>query len=364
MPRARRRSSEPPDEPFDQLGLWVSVGVDTHLDQHVAAVVDRTGRSLGWQSFPATVPGYRALLDWAGGFGPVATVGVEGTGGWGLGLTRYLVDQGIEVLEVLRPGRKDRRHNGKSDPIDAEAAARAVLSGAATNQPKSRDGRVEAIRILKVARDSAVKARIAAVRQLHCLIVTAPEPLRAQLTGLTFAQLVATCLAFNIDRDQLSDPSEATRAGMRALARRWHQLDDEAKNADRQITALVREAAPQLLARPGIGVQSAAALLTTVGDNAERVRNEAAMAHLCGVAPMPASSGRVTRHRLNPGGDRQANRALYTIVVTRMRIDQRTRDYVERRTTQGLSKKEIIRCLKHYVAREVHPLLTQPPTPT
>jgi transposase len=365
MPTSRSRPPRPqqPHQPRDQLGLWVTVGVDTHLDSHVAAVVDATARSLGWRSFPATPAGYRRLLEWAQGFGPVARIGVEGTGCWGLGLTRYLIEAGMEVIEVLRPGRRDRRQNGKSDPIDADAAARAVLSGAATNQPKSRDGRVEAIRLLKVARDSAVKARIAAARQLASLIVTAPEPLRSDLSGLTLPRLVTVCAAFDVDLDALGSPHEATRAAMQALASRWQQLDAEAKTADRHIAALVRAAAPQLLARPGIGAQSAATLLTTIGDNPARLGTEAAFAHLCGVAPLPASSGRVTRHRLNHGGDRQANRALYTIVITRMRIDPRTRDYVARRTAEGLSKKELIRCLKRYVAREVHRLLTQPPAP-
>ena len=361
--RRPARAVRPIDDDHDQLDLWVTVGVDTHLDEHVAAVVDRTGRSLGWRSFPATPDGYEQLLGWAREFGPVGRVGVEGTGCWGLGLSRYLTGEDVEVIEVLRPGRRDRRQQGKSDPLDAEAAARAVLSGAATGRPKTRDGRVEAIRALKMARDSAVKARTAAGRQLDGLLVTAPEPLRSELAPLTSPRRVVVCAGFVVDHDTLADPVQAHRQAMRALARRWQDLDTEAKTADRHIAPLVTQTAPQLLAQPGIGVQSAAALLTTVGDNADRVRNEAAMAHLCGVAPLPASSGRVTRHRLNPGGDRQANRALYTIAITRMRIDQRTRDYVQRRTAQGLSTREIIRCLKRYIAREVHHLLTTPPPP-
>lgn len=340
----------------------VIVGVDTHLDQHTAAVVDATGRSLGWRSFPTTVAGYQALVNWAASFGHIERVGVEGSGCWGLGLTRHLRAQGVPVIEVLRPDRRDRRNRGKSDALDAEAAARAVLSGQAVNLPKTRDGAVEAIRVLKMTRDSAVKARTAAGRQLESLVVTAPEPLRSQLASLKFAELISVCAALSVDPDRLDEPGQAIRQALGVLARRHQQLTVEQHTADRQLAALVRHRAPQLLQRPGIGVQTAATLLITVGDNPDRVRSEAAMAHLCGTAPLPASSGRIVRHRFNPGGDRQANHALYIIVVTRMRIDQRTRDYVTRRTAQGLSKPEIIRCLKRYVAREVHHLLI-PATP-
>jgi transposase len=323
----------------------VTVGVDTHLDAHVAAVCDPLGRTLDTATFPTTLAGYADLVAWARSHGDIDAVGIEGTGCWGAGLTRFLTDHDIPVVEVLRPDRRDRRHNGKSDTIDAEAAARAVLAGTATNTPKSRDGVVEAIRALRSARDGAVKAR-SAVRN------------RAELQDLTWTRLIAACA--DLRPGDITDPAQACKAALASMARRWTHLHAEVTALDRQLDPLVTAAAPQLLERTGIGVHSAADLLITIGDNPQRIATEASFARLCGVAPLPASSGKIVRHRLNPGGDRRANRALYTIVITRMRIDERTRDYVRRRTAQGRSTREIIRCLKRYVAREIYRDLTTP----
>ena len=339
----------------------MTVGVDTHADTHVAAAVDPLGRTIATAAFPTTLVGYADLLAWARSHGDIDGVGVEGTGCWGAGLTRFLADHDVRVVEVLRPDRRDRRSHGKSDTLDAEAAARAVLAGTATNTPKSRDGVVEAIRALRSARDGAVKARSAARNQLRCLIVAAPAGLRADLEDLTWTRLVAACA--NLTAGDLTDPAEAVKTALASMARRWQHLHAEITALDRQLDTLVTAAAPQLLERTGIGVQSAADLLITVGDNPQRIATEASFARLCGVAPLPASSGKITRHRLNPGGDRRANRALYTIVITRMRLDERTRDYVARRTEQGRSTREIIRCLKRYVAREIYRDLIAPTQP-
>jgi transposase len=288
--------------------------------------------------------------------GAPSAVGVEGTGAYGAELARILAAAAITVIDVDRPDRKTRRMKGKSDPIDAYAAATAVLSGRATGIPKSRDGVVEAVRVLRVARRSAVKARTQAMNQIRGLLVSAPAMLREQVAGLDRAALIRTLARLRPGND-LSRPLAATRAALRRLARRHQAMDAEITELDAEIGPLVEQAAPALLELFGIGPETAGQLLVSAGDNPERMRSEGAFAHLAGVAPIPASSGRTHRHRLNRGGDRAANNALHTIVLTRMRFDERTRAYVERRTKEGLSTAEIIRCLKRYVARETFDLL-------
>jgi transposase len=340
-------------EPEEIIG-----GVDTHGRTHHAAALNRAGRLLAEREFAASARGYRALAGWLASFGVVVAVGVEGTGTYGAGLARYLTAAGVRVLEVDRPDRRTRRRQGKSDPIDAIAAARAVLGGTATGTPKSRSGPVEALRALRVARRGAVKARVAALNQLHGLIASAPEPLRAQLLGPSRARLVARCASLRPDENRLDEPTHATKAALRCVATRINALNQEIALADRRIQHNITQIAPATLTLPGVGPQVAAQLVITAGDNPERLRSEAALAHLCGAAPLPASSGRTDRHRLNRGGDRHANNALHTIVLNRMKYQPHTRDYVQRRTAQGLSKKDIIRCLKRYVVREIYQTLT------
>lgn len=339
----------------------ITGGVDTHGLTHHAAVVDSVGRHLADREFPATTGGYRDLLEWMRSYGAVAAVGVEGTGAYGAELARVLTAAGVTVVDVDRPDRKTRRMRGKSDPIDAYAAAAAVLSGRATGVPKSRDGVVEAIRVLRVARRSAVKARTQAMNQIRGLLVSAPAALREQVTGLHRAALITTLARLRPAGD-LSDPSSATRMALRRLARRHQALDTEITELDTHIAPLLTHAAPALLDLFGVGPETAGQLLASAGDNPDRMRSEAAFAHLAGVAPIPASSGRTHRHRLNRGGDRAANNALHTIALVRMRYDQRTRAYVQRRTKEGLSKKDIMRCLKRFIAREVYHTLTRTPT--
>jgi transposase len=338
----------------------VVLGVDTHGETHHAALVDHLGRHLGDAEFAVTPAGYRGLLAWAQRHGAIVRAGVEGTGSYGAGLARYLHGAGVVVIEVNRPDRSARRMAGKSDPLDAYAAARAVLNGSATGLPKSRAGAVEAIRVLRVARRGAVKARTQTVNQLKALIITAPEDLRERLAGLSLVTLVRVCAqlrpgATGAQLSVLANPAlAATKAALRRLARRYQQLTDEIAELDAEIHPLVKATAPQLLALQGVGPEVAGQLLATAGDNPDRLRSEASFAHLCGVAPLPASSGRTRRHRLNRGGDRAANNALYTIVLTRLRLDPRTHAYVARRTAEGLTSKEIVRCLKRHVAREVY----------
>ena len=333
----------------------ITGGVDTHGGVHVAAALDPLGGLLGVREFPATAAGYADLLDWLGGFGNLVLAGVEGTGSYGAGLARYLAAAGVRVVEVDRADRQDRYRAGKSDPLDAVSAARAALSGRAAGAPKGRDGAVEAIRVLMVAKRSARADRTQAINQARALIVTGPEELRARFAGHAAARLVTELAAL---RPRPGDvPGYATRIALRELGRRARFLDAQAGQLDELIGALVTARAPGLLALHGVGADTAALLLIAAGDHPGRLRSEAAWAHLCGVAPVPASSGKVTRHRLNRGGDRQASHALWRIVITRMSSHPATRAYVARRAAQGLSKKDIIRCLKRYVAREVYPYL-------
>jgi transposase len=335
-------------------GRDVYGGVDTHKDTHHAAVVDCNGGVLGDAQFPTDGDGYRQLLDWLRGYGRVVKVGVEGTGSYGAGLERYLHTAGVTVVEVNRPNRQARRRHGKSDPIDAIAAARAALSGEANATPKTGIGPVEAVRVLRTARDGAVKVRTAAINQLKALIVTAPDSLRTPLRGLSLPAQLRACAGFDVNETRLHDPVEAIKAALHAIAARITALKTEVVQADKRLKALTAKVAPRLTALFGVGPDTAGQLLTTAGDNPDRLASESALAHLCGAAPIEASSGQITRYRLNRGGDRQANKALYTIVLTRLRYDEATKAYLQRRTQQGRTKKEIIRCLKRYVARHVY----------
>ena len=339
----------------------VTGGVDTHLDLNVAAALDPVGGLLAVAEFPATSGGHRRLLGWLAGFGPVRRVGVEGTGSYGAGLARCLRAAGVEVVEVDRPNRQARRRSGKSDPLDAIEAARAALSGRACGVAKTRDGNVEAIRALVVAKRSARSTKIKTLNQIRHLSFTAPDELRERLKGVSRQQLGARAAALRPSQREGADPVlVATKTALRILGRRVLALDEEKARIDALLSGLVTQTAPELLTLHGVGIDTAAALLVTAGDNPGRLRSEAAWAHLCGTAPIPASSGKVTRYRLNRGGDRQANCALWGIVFTRLRNDPRTRAYMARRLGEGRSKPEVIRILKRYVAREVYHRLPRP----
>lgn len=351
----------------EQPVLEVIGGVDTHADTHTAAAIDATGRVFGTASFPATAAGYERLLSWLQGFGLLRVVGVEGTGAYGAGLARLLRSHHITLVEVDRPDRKTRRFAGKSDPIDAVAAAQAALSGRQDGTPKTRDGAVEALRSLRVARRALVDHRADLQRRIKTLLITAPEPLRAGMRGLGNTELVERCAGLRPDPTRLHEPLAATKYALRTLARRHRELTVEINALNTRIQPVVTAICPALLELPGIGPDNAGQLLVTAGDNPGRLRSEAAFAMLCGAAPIPASSGRTTRHRLNRGGDRQANCALWRIALVRLRHDPRTRAYAARRTTEGRSKKEILRCLKRTIAREVYYVIINPkadaPTP-
>lgn len=337
----------------------VIVGVDTHKDFHVAAALDERGALLDVRQFAATSAGYDDLRRWAeyGANADAALTartvvyGIEGTSSYGAGLVAALRPTGSLVFEVGRPNRRDRRLRGKTDAYDAENAARAVLAGTDMGTAKTADGHVEMIRVIKCAKHAAVKARAAAMISLKHVIVTAPAELREQLQPLTKMALIRRCAALR--PGDVNDPLAATKYALRAMARRWLTLGEEISEHEKHLDHLTTTLAPLLREGCGIGPDAAAEILTVIGDNATRISSEAALAKLCGVNPIPASSGRTNRHRLNRGGHRQANAALYRVVIVRMRLDERTRAYVERRTAEGKTKPEIIRCLKRHLVREI-----------
>ncbi|MBU2671059.1 IS110 family transposase [Actinoplanes bogorensis] len=335
----------------------VVLGVDTHKDFHVAALVSVFGVLLACQRFPATAQGYRQMAAWAGGFGVLRRAGVEGSHSYGAGLTRHLQAAGLQVIEVSQPDRAERRRRGKTDVLDAEAAARAVLSGRAGAVAKTSTGPVEMIRMFKLAKASAVKARTQAINQLKAVLVGAEPSLRESLAGLSNPKLFQACA--QLDAGTPVDAGTAAAYTLRLLALRITMLTAEITDLDRRITDAVNACTPALLDRRGVGPDTAAALLLAAGGNPHRLASEAGFAALCGVNPIEMSSGKTSRRRLNRGGDRQANSALYTVAVTRLRWDQRTREYVERRTTEGKTRREAIRCLKRYIARELYQLITQ-----
>ncbi len=336
----------------------VVVGVDTHKHLHVAVALNQLGGMLGQLTVAADTGGYAQLVQWAATHGRVVAFGVEGTGSYGAGLASHLRRCGHRVIEVNRPDRRVRRQRGKTDPIDAENAARAVLAGTATATPKSAEATVEMLRQLKIARDTAVKARTQAMITLKALVVTAPPELREPLDGLSKMALIDRCAGLR--PGPVTTPTAATKHALRALARRWLTLTEEIKTHDELLETLTARHAPQLVAQFGIGADTAAEMLMLAGDNPQRIRSEAAFAKLCGACPVPASSGKTVRYRLNRGGHRQANAALYRVVIVRMRFHQPTIDYVARRTAEGKSKAEIIRCVKRFLAQEIYHLIRPP----
>lgn len=334
-------------------------GVDTHKDLHVAAVVDDNDQMLGTQSFATTRQGYKLMLTWMRSFGDLQRIGVECTGSYGAGLLRYMQTAGVDVLEVTAPDKLDRRRRGKNDDFDAQSAAHAAFAKRRTVTPRSRDGMVESLRVLKVCRKTAAQARRIALQIIQTTIVCAPDRLRDLLRNMTRMKLIRTLAAWRPDLTGYRDVEEAYKIALKSLARRYLELHDEVADLDDMIEAIVKDLAPELIARNGVGLNSAAQLLLTAGDNPERLKSEASFAALCGVSPVPASSGKTTRHRLNRGGDRAANSALHIIAIGRLRLDPKTQEYVARRIAQGHSKLEAIRCVKRYIAREVFNIIAR-----
>lgn len=333
----------------------VILGVDTHLDVHVGALINVNGQLLGTLAVETQTRGYLKLLTWTRSFGRLQRAGVEGTGTYGAGLALVLRENGIAVFEVNRPDRSKRRLEGKSDPTDAESAARSVLAGSATAIAKTHSGAAEAMREISVVRRSAVKAKTQAINQIRSLLVSAPQEIRERLWDVKPAICVDNCA--HIGSLGPAPFLSALTTSLRLLAKRWQALAAELQELDDTLDSLTQQYAHRLRSQFGVGPQTAATLISVAGDNPERLKSESALAALCGVNPLPASSGKTVRHRLNRGGDRSANNALWTIAMVRMRSDPRTRAYVTRRTAEGMSCKEIQRCLKRYIIRGLYPLI-------
>lgn len=340
-----------PDNLLNQLTL----GVDTHLDTHVAVLLDGVGKLISTKEFPVNHEGYKSMLTWASSFGRLISAGLEGTGTYGAGLCQHLLDNKIEVYEVNRPNRAKRRLIGKSDPTDAENAARSVLAQESRAVPKSHDGLVEALRYLLVARRSAIKARTQSINQIRALLVSAPHDVREGYLVPSTHKCISLCN--NITSLGESVILQTLAQMLKLLSSRWLSLNEELKQIDKQLKNLTKLAAENLITQYGVGPYVAATLLVAAGDNPERLRKEASFAALCGVNPLEASSGKNQRHRLNRGGSREANNALWTVALIRMRSDARTIQYTEKRTTEGLTIKEIQRCLKRYIVRELFPII-------
>lgn len=333
-------------------------GIDTHADTHHLAVIDQAGRRLADAQIPTTATGYQAALRFLGSWPGLVSVGIECTGSYGAAVTRAVREAGITVFEVNRPNRFDRRLHGKSDPFDAYSAAEAVLGGRASAAPKGGDGLVESLRVLRTSRSSALQARTATINQIKGMLITAPEDLRTRYKGLSTPKLIAALAASRPTATPVT-AAEATAYSLRLLARRWQALTGQIEDLAGHLQRLLDDHAPDLMRVFGCGQDTIAQLLITAGDNPDRLRSEAAFAALAGVCPIPASSGKTKRHRLNRAGDRQANSALYHIVMVRLRYNQETRDYVARRTAEGKTKMEIIRCLKRYLVRQLYPLIVE-----
>lgn len=342
----------------------VIVGIDTHSEIHVAAAVNGLGQIRATLEVPANRAGFKQILGWARRLGRFERAGVEGTGSYGAGLCRYLIEHGVTVEEIDRPNRKRRRRRGKSDTADAEAAARAVLGDETCITPKDTTGAVEAIRMLHITRKSAVKAKVQAGNQIKDLIMTAPEPIKDQLRGLNTRQRVRVCARWR-PGTTVTDPTSAARYTLHLLAKRWLELDNQIKQINKTRRPLLQTTAPTLLAEQGVADDVASALLIAAGQNPQRLNTEASFAALCGTSPVDASSGKQQTHRLNRGGNRQANSAIHTAMLVRWRDDPKTHTYINKRRTEGKTDRHIQRALKRALARRFHHIilhdLTTPP---
>lgn len=336
-------------------------GVDTHADTHTLAILSAHGGVISTETFPATAAGYCEMITVLNDAGQVTTIGVEGTNSYGAGLTRALIQAGFTVKEVLRPTRRVRRMDGKSDPVDAIAAGRTILAGQGVSEAKDTTTPAEQIRFLLVARQRLIGAGTAIINSLRSLLVTAPQALRELYQGLSTPALIAALGACRPGAGA-TGVTGAAKYALKHLAQTYTNIQTRSEELKARMHTILTRYYPGLLAVYGVGTIVAAELVVTIGGNPDRVRSEAAFASLCGVAPIPASSGKTNRHRLNRGGDRRGNAALHRIVLIRMQRDERTRQYVARRTQEGKSTREIMRCLKRAVAREIYRVLTRPQT--
>jgi transposase len=340
----------------DPQALDVIGGIDTHAETVHVAALDTLGRELGDKEFPTTPAGYRRALEFLAKFGELQCIGIEGTSSYGAGITNAARAADYKVREVIRPQRTVRRMQGKSDPIDAYQAARAVLSGQARTMPKTDD--VDAIRALLTARRSAAKARTAAMNQIHDMLITAPVAVREKYRSLSTKGLIDALTACRPATQ--NGVARAVLSALKMLAQRHQFLTAQARELEDQMRELIAATNLALLSAKGVGPVTAAQLLITAGGHPERLASETSFAALCGTAPVPASSGKTIRYRLSRGGDRQANSALHTIATVRWSSDARTKAFVAAQRAKGRSNPEIHRVLKRAIAREIYKLLCDP----
>lgn len=339
----------------DKKPPTVTMGIDTHADTHHIGIIDQVGKKLTDTLISADSVGYTKAVEMAAQYG-VDRVGIECTGSYGAGITSAFHKAGFDVIDVNRPNRFDRSRQGKTDVFDAFSAAYAAASGQASAKAKTADGLVESVRVLHNCKTGAIKARTAVMNQITGLLVSADEQVRAQFRRLKGKRLIAAIGQSPVPQNP-ENPADFTRVSLALLAQLWTANDKAATEAAKHVEKLLTSGAPELLERFGVGPDTAATLLITAGDNPERIGSEGQFAMLCGVAPVPASSGKTSRYRLNHGGNRQGNRALHQVVLTRISREQRTKDYVSRRIEEGKSLREIRRCLKRFVARELFPVI-------
>jgi transposase len=334
----------------------IVAGADTHADTIHVAAVTMTGAAIVDRGFPTTRTGYASAIKFLTSLGQVERIGVEGTASYGAGFTRALTAAGVEVVEVTRAVKSARRLRGKSDPLDAYSAARTALAGDGLATPK--DDATAGLRALHIARRSAIKHRTAAINQIKAMLVSAPDSVRERYRGSTTLKMIEAIARCRPDAQ--ADPwAQSVLTAAKMLAQRVQFLDTQTETLEAQIETFVADANPGLRAAYGVGTDTAAQLLITAGTNPHRLHSEAAFAALCGVAPVPASSGKTNRHRLSRGGDRAANNALFRIALVRMSHHQPTKSYVQRQSALGHTQMEILRKLKRAIAREVFKLLTR-----
>ena len=331
----------------------VIFGADTHKKSHTIAIITETGLELGAKRFPANAKGYRQAWEWACAFGTVLRCGVESTGSYGAGLCSFLKGVGAEVYDVYAPDKKRRRLEGKDDIKDAYQAAQAALSYTRCAQAKDKDEAIEAAINLENAHQLAVRQRTACINALKAAIIKLPDSMRQNLEGKTDADLIKTCAAFRISAAQ-TDLFSGTKVALRHYAKQIQSLSKEINALDKEIKRYAEALVPNTVGLKGIGHHGSITLLKAAGANIDRLKDDASFSMLCATSPIPASTGDKHHFRLNPGGNRKANCAIHIMAITRIRLFEKTRAFIDKKISEGKTKKDAIRCLKRYLSREVY----------
>jgi len=330
----------------------VILGIDTHKHTHTVAVISSTGLEMDSKQFEANSCGFKKAYLWASEFGVILRAGIESTGSYGAGISRYLTENDIKVYDVYAPDRLRRYRSGKDDSIDAYSAAEAALSYTRCTPAKDHDDRTDALRMMETSYSQLVKQHTASINTLKAELVTLPNQARERLEALSTKDLIKTCARVDTSK-AFKDLEHGVRFALSAMARTLQALDKEISVLDKEIARLAKELLPHTVALQGVGHHGAVKFLSAIGTGIDRLSGEAAFAMACGVSPVPVSSGNKHHFRLNRGGNRQANSALHFMALTRMRLDERTKAFITKKTSEGKSKKDAMRALKRYLAREV-----------